>query len=281
MLGTKSPSVRLGARLEMLGTESPWVSLRAHLEMLGTERPWARLRARFEMLETESPWGLWIDRCCLVVNDPGVANALVAMRSFFNVDSSVDRCPRGGPKVLATPCDRDVPQRVANVPFPDGAQLMALSGGFLVGMIWLRVKELEEGANKLRAKPESLKSQRRDLEQEVRVLRPSLDEARNDRARLEGDVLSLTEAMTLLKAELKAKGPRAVAAYKASRGFESGLEKMGRVSYEFGYRVALERLRRKYSKITIEQDPFAKCPDDANIEMDLNQPFGDNTPSKK
>ncbi|RWW83405.1 hypothetical protein BHE74_00008092, partial [Ensete ventricosum] len=47
-------------------------------------------------------------------------------------------------------------------------------------------------------------------------------------------------------------GPKAVAAYKMSRGFESGLEKMGRVSYEFGYRMTLERLRGKHSEIEIE-----------------------------
>ncbi|RRT74791.1 hypothetical protein B296_00022001 [Ensete ventricosum] len=52
--------------------------------------------------------------------------------------------------------------------------------------------------------------------------------------------------------ELKVEGPKAVAAYKASRGFESGLEKMGRVSYEFGYRVVLERLRGKHTEIAIE-----------------------------
>ncbi|RRT71582.1 hypothetical protein B296_00027438 [Ensete ventricosum] len=38
--------------------------------------------------------------------------------------------------------------------------------------------------------------------------------------------------------------PRArVASYKASRGFESGLENMGRVNYEFGYQVALATSR--------------------------------------
>ncbi|RRT44880.1 hypothetical protein B296_00006437 [Ensete ventricosum] len=47
-------------------------------------------------------------------------------------------------------------------------------------------------------------------------------------------------------------GPKAVAAYKMSRGFESGLEKMGPVSYEFGYRMTLERLRGKHSEIEIE-----------------------------
>ncbi|RZS00298.1 hypothetical protein BHM03_00029974 [Ensete ventricosum] len=103
-----------------------------------------------------------------------------------------------------------------------------------------------------------------------------LDGARNDRAHIEGDMLSLIEETTLLEVE----GPRVVAAYKASRGFESGLGKMGRVSYEFEHRVALERLRGKHPEIEVEQDPFAECPEDANVEMDLSQPFNDSTPSK-
>ncbi|RWW84295.1 hypothetical protein BHE74_00007112 [Ensete ventricosum] len=121
----------------------------------------------------------------------------------------------------------------------------------------------------------------RELEQEVRILRSSLDGARNDPARLEGDILSLTEATAVLEAELKAEGMKAVATYKASRGFKSGLEKMGMVSYEFGYRVALERLWGKQPEIMIEQDPFAECPEDANVEMDLDQPFNDGTLSEK
>ncbi|RWW60819.1 hypothetical protein BHE74_00032155 [Ensete ventricosum] len=47
-------------------------------------------------------------------------------------------------------------------------------------------------------------------------LHSNLDGARNDRAHLEGDVLLLTEATTFLEAELKAKGPKVVIAYKAS-----------------------------------------------------------------
>ncbi|RWW26393.1 hypothetical protein GW17_00009217 [Ensete ventricosum] len=96
-------------------------------------------------------------------------------------------------------------------------------------------EELMNRAGKSTVWLESLKNQQRRLEEEVGVLHSSLDGAWNDRARLEGDVLSLTEAATLLEAELKVEGPRAVAVYKASRGFESGLEKMGRVNYEFGY----------------------------------------------
>ncbi|RWV81432.1 hypothetical protein GW17_00057150 [Ensete ventricosum] len=82
--------------------------------------------------------------------------------------------------------------------------------------------------NKLRGELESLKTRQKRLEEEVGDLRSSLDGPRNDRARLEGDMLSLIEAVTLLEAELKDEGAKAVVAYNTSRGFESGLEKMGR-----------------------------------------------------
>ncbi|RRT47267.1 hypothetical protein B296_00053845 [Ensete ventricosum] len=160
-------------------------------------------------------------------------------------------------------------------------ELKAGVGQDLVAAAEWRAKELESEIEKMRTKMESLRSQRRELELEVGLLRSSLDAARNDRAHLEGDVLSLTEATTFLEAKLKAEGQKAVATYKASREFESDLEKMGRVSYEFGYRVALERLRGKHPDITIERDPFAECSEDANVEMDLDQPFDDGTTSEK
>ncbi|RRT83655.1 hypothetical protein B296_00004919 [Ensete ventricosum] len=147
----------------------------------------------------------------------------------------------------------------------------------LVAAVERWVKELEEDVKKLWAKLESLKNQRKGLKQKVGILCSSLDGAWDDRSRLEEDVLSLTEAATLLEAEIKAEEPKAVDAYKASRGFESGLEKMGWVSYEFGYWVVLERLQVKHPKIEIKQDPFAECPKDANVGMDLNQPFNEVT----
>ncbi|RZS03438.1 hypothetical protein BHM03_00033616 [Ensete ventricosum] len=53
----------------------------------------------------------------------------------------------------------------------------------------------------------------------------------------------------------------------------SNLEKMGWVNYKFGYWEALERLRGKHPEIEVEQDLFVECPEDANIKMDLSQPF--------
>ncbi|RRT35064.1 hypothetical protein B296_00057119 [Ensete ventricosum] len=86
----------------------------------------------------------------------------------------------------------------------------------LVTVVESRAKELERDVNKLQGELESLKTKQRRLEEEVGILRSSLDWARNDRARLEGDVLSLIEATTLLEAELKSKGAKAMDAYKAS-----------------------------------------------------------------
>ncbi|RRT32115.1 hypothetical protein B296_00055645, partial [Ensete ventricosum] len=135
-----------------------------------------------------------------------------------------------------------------------------------------RANELQATVDRLRAELDSSESRRKGLEQEVDTLRSNLQGVRDDRAHLEGDVLSLTKVTTLLEAELKAEGPEVVAAYKASREFKLGLEKMGRTSYEFGYRVVLKRLRAKLPKAEIEQDPFTKHPVDSNMKMDLCQP---------
>ncbi|RRT50164.1 hypothetical protein B296_00026297 [Ensete ventricosum] len=156
-------------------------------------------------------------------------------------------------------------------------ELKASIGQELAAVAERRVKEMEVEFERMRAELESHRSQRRELEQEVGLLRSSLDGARNDRARLEDDIHSLTEAIAFLEAKLKVEGQKAMGTYKASRGFEFGLEKMGRVSYEFRYRVVLERLWGMHSDIMIELDPFIECFEDANIEMDLDQPFDDDT----
>ncbi|RZR88279.1 hypothetical protein BHM03_00015811 [Ensete ventricosum] len=47
------------------------------------------------------------------------------------------------------------------------------------------------------------------------------------------------------------------------------------VTYEFGYWVALEHFRVKYSDLSVEEDPFANWPEDANMQMEFSQPFDD------
>ncbi|RRT44161.1 hypothetical protein B296_00054314 [Ensete ventricosum] len=139
----------------------------------------------------------------------------------------------------------------------------------LVAATERQAKEFEEIVEKLRAKLESLRSQRKDLEQEVSILHSSLDGARDDRALLEGDVLSLNKATTLLEAELKTEGLKVVVAYKASKGSNRVSRRWGWISYEFGYRVALERLWGRHPEVVVEDDPFAKCSKDDNVKIDL------------
>ncbi|RWW57850.1 hypothetical protein BHE74_00035322 [Ensete ventricosum] len=45
---------------------------------------------------------------------------------------------RSGSKVPVASRDKGMPRRMADFSFPDGAQLVALSSGFLVGMLWVR-----------------------------------------------------------------------------------------------------------------------------------------------
>ncbi|RZS16230.1 hypothetical protein BHM03_00048191 [Ensete ventricosum] len=69
-----------------------------------------------------------------------------------------------------------------------------------------------------------------------------------------------------------------IAHYKESLGFKSSLEKMGRVSYEFGYKIALTRFRTKHPGLEVEEDPYATLPEDNDVPMDVEVPFDGSDP---
>ncbi|RWV86308.1 hypothetical protein GW17_00051814, partial [Ensete ventricosum] len=71
---------------------------------------------------------------------------------------------------------------------------------------------------------------------------------------------------------------RAVEKYKESPGFEMGLVRMGRVSLEYGYQLALARLQARHPGVEIELDPFVTLPEDADVPMADEQPFDDSLP---
>ncbi|RWW76564.1 hypothetical protein BHE74_00015342 [Ensete ventricosum] len=81
-----------------------------------------------------------------------------------------------------------------------------------------------------------------------------------------------------LQIELQSTGAKAIVKYKMSLGFELSMERTRHTTYEFGYRVALECLRAKYPDLSIEEDPFADCPEDSNMQMEDSQPFDDSIP---
>ncbi|RWW67153.1 hypothetical protein BHE74_00025418 [Ensete ventricosum] len=70
---------------------------------------------------------------------------------------------------------------------------------------------------------------------------------------MEDELLKLTRAMDALWVDLL---KQAVEEYKKSYGFEMGLYHMGQVSLEYGYRLALARLRAWHPSVEIEEDTF-------------------------
>ncbi|THU58484.1 hypothetical protein C4D60_Mb03t14770 [Musa balbisiana] len=47
-----------------------------------------------------------------------------------------------------------------------------------------------------------------------------------------------------------------IAEYKSSAGFKHGLVRLGRVTYEFRYRVAYAHFRARYTDLELESNPF-------------------------
>ncbi|RRT75164.1 hypothetical protein B296_00006337 [Ensete ventricosum] len=66
---------------------------------------------------------------------------------------------------------------------------------------------------------------------------------------------------------------RVVKKYKESLGFEMGIMRIGRVSLEFGYQLALALLQARHPRVEIELDPFVTLPVDAD-----ERPFDDSLP---
>ncbi|RWV88335.1 hypothetical protein GW17_00049592, partial [Ensete ventricosum] len=64
-----------------------------------------------------------------------------------------------------------------------------------------------------------------------------------------------------------------------SPGFKLDLEKMGRVSYEFGYKIALMTFRTKHPGLEVEEDPYVTLSEDDDAPMEVEAPFDDNNSS--
>ncbi|XP_064969659.1 uncharacterized protein LOC135615293 [Musa acuminata AAA Group] len=142
-----------------------------------------------------------------------------------------------------------------------------------------------------------------DSEEEVARLKAALEQSGNsvkelqeflrlDRAELrllKSEALDLTKRVEKAEAEAHAaadalaeeirlrpsKDREAIEAYKKSENFELGLTRMGRVSYEYGYRIALGRFGSCPPGSEVERDPFASHPVDQEVDMPEDVPFDD------
>ncbi|RRT65683.1 hypothetical protein B296_00010771 [Ensete ventricosum] len=66
--------------------------------------------------------------------------------------------------------------------------------------------------------------------------------------------------------------------YKESAGFKEGLKRMGRVTYEYDYQVALACFCSSHQDSEVEEDPFTIRPEDDSMPMERQQAFDDSDP---
>ncbi|RZS27502.1 hypothetical protein BHM03_00060981 [Ensete ventricosum] len=89
---------------------------------------------------------------------------------------------------------------------------------------------------------------------------------------MDDELLQAVKALESARAEL----PRqSVIQYKESFDFKEGLKRMGRVTYEYGYRVALARFHARHPEAEVEEDPFTIHPENDLVPMERQQAFDD------
>ncbi|RZR99131.1 hypothetical protein BHM03_00028618 [Ensete ventricosum] len=111
----------------------------------------------------------------------------------------------------------------------------------------------------------------RQLDDSESRLRSTLTQVRE----METELLELTRSKDALWADLL---KRVGEDNKKFPGFEMGLVRMGRVSLEYEYQLALARLRARHAGVEIELDPFASLLEDDDVSMADEQPFDDSLP---
>ncbi|RRT73109.1 hypothetical protein B296_00012595 [Ensete ventricosum] len=151
------------------------------------------------------------------------------------------------------------------------------------------VVEAEERASELREELEKSKKERGEellrreaSEKELQEVRGHLGdaqqllrEARIRARRMDNELLQAVKDLESARAEL----PRqSIVQYKESLGFKEGLKRMGRVTYEYGYRVALARFRARHPDADVEEDPFTIHLEDDLVPMERQQDFDDSVP---
>ncbi|RRT79602.1 hypothetical protein B296_00013581 [Ensete ventricosum] len=102
-----------------------------------------------------------------------------------------------------------------------------------------------------------------------------LKEARVRAQKMDDELLKSMKDLESTRAELQR---RAIVDYKELVGFKEGLKRMGRVTYEYGYRVALACFRSLHPDSEVEEDPFTIRPEDDSVPMERQQAFDDSDP---
>ncbi|RZS00497.1 hypothetical protein BHM03_00030203 [Ensete ventricosum] len=89
---------------------------------------------------------------------------------------------------------------------------------------------------------------------------------------MDDELLQAVKALESARAELH---KQTVVQYKESLEFKKGLKRMGRVTYEYGYQVALARFHARHPDAEVEEDPFTIHHEDDLVPMERQQAFDD------
>ncbi|RRT84840.1 hypothetical protein B296_00006053 [Ensete ventricosum] len=156
--------------------------------------------------------------------------------------------------------------------------------GRLITFIDYRISQLQQelGTLKFGEGPEAVERSRSASEKDLSEVRSNLaevqrllKEARVRAWKMDNELLHAVKALENARTEL----PRqAVIQYKESTGFKEGLKRMGRVTYEYEYRVALARFHARHPNSEVKEDPFTIHPEDDLVPMERQQAFGDSDP---
>ncbi|RRT33117.1 hypothetical protein B296_00048004 [Ensete ventricosum] len=132
-------------------------------------------------------------------------------------------------------------------------------------------QERDEALQRFEASEKELIEVRSNLTEIQRLLK----ETRVRAQKMDDDLLQSVKALESTRAELP---KQAIDRYKESTGFKKGLKRMGRVTYEYGYQVALARFRALHPDSEVEEDPFTIHPEDDLVPMKRQQAFDDSDP---
>ncbi|RRT31317.1 hypothetical protein B296_00055278 [Ensete ventricosum] len=145
-----------------------------------------------------------------------------------------------------------------------------------------RVSELREELDKIKREKTEELLRREVSEKELQEVRGHLGdaqqllkEARTRARRIDDELLQAVKDLESARAELPG---QSVAQYKGSLGFKDDLKMMSRVTYEYGYQVALARFRARHPDADVEEDPFTIHPEDDLVPMERQQDFDDSVP---
>ncbi|RWW57647.1 hypothetical protein BHE74_00035546 [Ensete ventricosum] len=134
-------------------------------------------------------------------------------------------------------------------------------------------RERDEALQRLEASDKELNKVRSNLSEIQRLLK----EAQVKAWKMDDELLQSVKALENARAELPR---RTVDHYKEPVGFKEGLKRMGRVTYEYDYRVTLAHFRSLHPDSEVEEDPFTIRPEDDSVPMERQQAFDDSAPPK-